>query len=327
MSLNPHAREFVPKAFQAEPKAKEGAPFFIPLAPPLPPTSMMHFRYDELQKMYNESQREVAALKRTNQMLKSEYDKMYDELEQQKNNYYYLNTDYDELKAVYVTLESKYSGLKEAHRAICEDEDSLRLEIELHQNKIMDLEKKNKTFFATIQQSKNKQFSMEESISNLEEENRALQKSATLQKDELDSKVADYEEKIADLQNRLSDAILRFIEKFGETEKARSEAAYNAELAIHQKNMKAKELIEARAQWEQERSILQMTLNSLSANYEEKKGEVAYYKEIFQNYERRIIELQAYNGIIGHLYTPPSKPTRRIMNPETDYDSDLEEAA
>ena len=366
MSLNPHAREFVPKAFQAEPKSFQAeanaAPFFIPLAPPLPPTSMMHFRYDELQKMYNESQRELAALKRTNQTLKSEYDKMYDDLEQQKNNYYYLNTDYDELKAVYVTLESKYSGLKEAHHAICEDEDSLRMQIEMLQNKVVDLENKNNFLYKGMNTAKNKQIlleqeqltymkvretsivtinQMEASILKLEEENRALQESAALQQEELNSKVIHYEEKITDLQNRLSDAILRFIEKFQEVEKARSEAAYNAELAIHQKNLKAEEyrsmlelfqnatasFIEERAQWAQERNILQVTLNSLCANYEEKNGEVAYYNEIFQNYERRILELQAYKGIVSHLYTLPSKPTRRIMNPETDYDSEPEEAA
>lgn len=336
MSLNPHAREFVPKAYQAEPKAGP-TPFFFPLAPPLPPplppTSMMHFRYDELQKMYNETQRELASVKAEN-----------------------VN-----LKIVYDTLKDTHNTLAQAHADLKESEDSLRMDIEMLQNKVVDLENRNNFLYKGMNAAKNKQIfleqeqltymkvretsiatinQMEASILKLEEENRALQESAALQQEELNSKVTVYEEKIADLQNRLSETILRFIEKFQEVEKARSEAAYNAELAIHQKNLKAEEhrsmleafqnatakFIEERAQWAQERSIFQVTLNSLCANYEEKNGEVSYYAEILQNYERRILELQAYKGIVGELFVPPSKPARRIMNPETDYDSDPEEA-
>ena len=336
--MNPNAREFVPK----------GGPVFqvAQLAPPQPQVNPL--LYSNLLTTYN-------TLKTGHEILSKNYTDLYTDYDNLRKAYTYLTEDHNELVSAHAILHDKYKGLKDVQTLLNEEESLQCSTMEELRNENKGLHESYKRIEASLKKEKkevqrlknelNMLASVREELENEKQKTRAYDEAVQLQNEEVESYKTRCKEKIAELQSALGEHVLSFIKTYDETAKERDEAVNNMNMYKYHyetKNEQVRSMMEmlhraveeyktSRITWEHERKTLQENIDTLCMTYAEKSEESAYYKSVVDGYDQRILELQPYKGITSTLYIPPSpsasslsptKPNRRIMNPETDYDDE-----
>lgn len=307
--MNPNAREFVPKGF---------APYVIPHP------DIQVVDVGKLQRKLDFYKEICEAMNANNLQFQAECTK---EADHYRRAYEGLKGEYSALQQHYVAMEKKKDAVYEVVTAMSSEKEQLQEENEhlqsinrkLAQNlysantKLTTVEESLDAALDEIVAAKQIAASLQARLFDTErvtdERCRALQEELAMAKEELESYSLDCKTKVGTMQDSVTVALQLFTERCQEAEERRSEAERLLVTIYNKASTHAQETV-----------VLQKTLQSLlQVRYEEN----ACAMKTLTDYQHRILNLQAIVGITSTLYVPPpTRPSRPIMNPETDYDDD-----
>ncbi len=332
-------------------------PPFVPLQPQINPLvySNLLTTYNTLKTSHEILSKNYTDLYTDHDNLRKDYDYLTEDHKELLSAHAILQDKYKGLKSLKTQLNAEDSlqcsimeelrnenkGLHESYKRIEASLKKEKKEVQRLKNELDTHAKLRATSVYTITALETTNAHLEEELTALREEIQKLKdenETSAIQNDLTNSEMKEYKEKFEKLQGELGTHVLNFIKAIDEVSKEKEDAVQNMELYKHQYHEKSgqvrsmmeilnkasMEFKQDHSCWEHERKALQDSIESLCYTYAEKSEESAYYKNVVEGYEHRILELQTYKGITSTLYIPPSAPSppslqpnrRQIMNPE-----------